>query len=134
MTEEEEDVSSIDEDASPSCRQNISTRNMISRRNALPYTICFLTDDLVAREPALLLLLLFKSCCWFFRCSLSWMSFSLFPSSLGLLSHICVRSRAIEATTTQMICDAADKILRVWRRIASVMFTSAAVDKSRVKS
>ena len=62
------------------------------------------------------------------------MSFLSFPS-LRLLSHICVRSRAIiTAKTTQVICDAADKILRVWRRIASVMFTSATVDKSRVKS
>ena len=34
--------------------------------------------------------------------------------------------------TMQMICDAADKILHEWRRIASEMFTSA-VDKSRIK-
>ena len=62
-------------------------------------------------------------------------AFSSFPLSLiGLLPHICVRSRAMEAMTTQTICDAEDKILRVWRRIASVMFTSATVDKSRVKS
>jgi hypothetical protein len=118
MTEEDEDVSFIDEDASPSCRQNISTTKTIGRQATL---------------AALLLLLLFGSCCWFFRCSLFWMSFSSLNLSLniGLLSQICVRSRAIEAMITQMICDAAEKILRVWWSIASVVFTSAAKKKSQ---